>query len=247
MNIRILLIVLALLAISCSDNGGREQAMSRDEVSYLEAVVPPCADNEGSGQELCATDIPDLETVSIQGAIPFWPVEEGDPPTFTDLLLGASLLTGVYHPRLAPHIAVRGIAKPNSIRCDVYPMFRPEREMLDDLYIGLFHYLCFMDITINEYLVGTGPAGHRRRRSAGVVSGLSGRYLSARTDGNPGSDSQSVAAGLPIRFHPGRVGRFHAGRRRHPPLRAGSERRRSGRPFAKGRSFGLRSAGPGRG
>lgn len=158
MNVRILLIVLALLAISCGDNGGREQVMSRDTVSYLEAIVPPCTDNEGSGHELCATDIPDLETVSIQGAIPFWPVEEGDPPTFTDLLLGASLLTGIYYPRLAPHIAVRGIAKPKSTRCDVYPVFRPEREMLDDLYIGLFHYLCFMDITINEYLVGTGPA-----------------------------------------------------------------------------------------
>jgi len=157
MNVRILLVVLVVLAVSCGDNG-REQVLSRDTVSYLEAVIPPCADNEGSAQEPCATDIPDLEMVSIQATSSFWPREEGDPPTFTDLLLGVSLLSGIYYPSLAPHIVVRGIAKPNSTRCNIYPVFRPEREMLDDLYIGFFHYLCFVDITINEYLVGTGPA-----------------------------------------------------------------------------------------
>ena len=157
MNLKILLVVLAVLASSCGYDGGHRQVMSRNEVSYLEAVVPPCSGNEGSTQQHCATDIPELDTVSIQGAPHPWPVVEGDPPTFTDLLLGTSLLADKYYPSLAPHIVVRGIGKPNSTRCDVYPMFTG-RETLDDLYTGLYHYLCFVDFTVNEYLVGTGPA-----------------------------------------------------------------------------------------
>ena len=157
MNLKILLVVLAVLASSCGYDGGQRQVMSRNEVSYLEAVVPPCSGNEGSTQQHCATDIPELDTVSIQGAPHPWPVVEGDTPTFTDLLLGTSLLADKYHPSLAPHIVVRGIGKPNSTRCDVYPMFTG-RETLDDLYTGLYHYLCFVDFTVNEYLVGTGPA-----------------------------------------------------------------------------------------
>ena len=155
MNLKILLVVLAVLASSCGYDGGQRQVMSRNEVSYLEAVVPPCSGNEGSTQQHCATDIPELDTVSIQGAPHPWPMEEGDPPTFTDLLLGTSLIADKYHPSLAPHIVVRGIAKPNSTRCDVYPMFTGWET---DLYIGLYHYLCFVDFTVNEYLVGTGPA-----------------------------------------------------------------------------------------
>ena len=156
MNLKILLVVLAVLASSCGYDGGHRQVMSRNEVSYLEAVVPPCSGNEEIAQGLCATDIPELYSASRRGSF-LWPLEESDIPTFTDLLLGVSLGTDTYHSGVAPHIVVRGIGKPNSTRCEVYSMFTGA-ERRKDSYSGLYSYLCFVDITINEYLVGKGPA-----------------------------------------------------------------------------------------
>ena len=75
-------------------------------------------------------------------------------PTFTDILLGQGA------PSAVPHLVVRGIAQPGSTRCEIYPIIVPNYVHLNAEYLfdDLYHYHCFVDIHITEYIVGTGPA-----------------------------------------------------------------------------------------
>ena len=75
-------------------------------------------------------------------------------PTFTDILLGQGATSAV------PHLVVRGIAQPGSTRCDIYPIIVPNYVFANAEYLfdDLYHYHCFIDIHITEYIVGDGPA-----------------------------------------------------------------------------------------
>ena len=73
---------------------------------------------------------------------------------FTDILLGQG------SPSAVPHLVVRGVAQPDSTRCDIYPIIVPNyvQPNADYLFDDLYHYHCFVDLDVTEYIVGTGPA-----------------------------------------------------------------------------------------
>ena len=156
-----LVVLLVVLIVSCGSEERQRVVMDRVAPSYLEDIIPPCTIDSLAiigGEDPCSVADPiQIEMVSTMAAFPIWPVQ-GNLPTMTDVLLGISLVSGKYWPSLAAHVVVRGIAKPGTTRCDAYPMFRPEREKINEIYEGLFHYHCFTDILIHEYIIGSGPS-----------------------------------------------------------------------------------------
>ena len=77
---------------------------------------------------------------------------EGLLPNFTDLLNGTNL-PGLF----VPHIAIRGTVQPNTTRCELYSAILGNfASPVPGLEQDGFYY-CFVDATVNEYIVGTGP------------------------------------------------------------------------------------------
>lgn len=126
---------------------------------YLEESKPPCV---FSHEEVdpCPVDVPpEVETLSVHSSYPAWP--SGDNiRTFEQIFLRDYSI-------VSPHLVVRGIAKPNSSRCDLYPIQKANflMEILERDYSGTYdylnthyHYHCFVDIEVNEYIVGKGPS-----------------------------------------------------------------------------------------
>ena len=75
----------------------------------------------------------------------------------TEELLGRGV------PFSVPHMVIRGTVIPDTTRCDVYPWKKlsnivtvDPRDFPFPLHKGFFVY-CFVDLRINEYLVGEGP------------------------------------------------------------------------------------------
>lgn len=64
-------------------------------------------------------------------------------PTMTEYLLGEEV------PESVPHIVIRGTVISDTTRCDIYPLELPFHEM--------FWLHCFVDMRIDEYIVGGGP------------------------------------------------------------------------------------------
>ena len=131
--------------------------VDRPPPSYLEEVIPPCVPTAGAQRDPCAPgSLPVVAILSVHASIPSWPFD-GTLPTLLEALTG-SLGLGESYPELVPHIVVRATGQPDTTRCELYPI------TLDDLtedYIGfgiLYHYHCFVNFRINEYIVGTGPA-----------------------------------------------------------------------------------------
>lgn len=114
-----------------------------------ETTAPPAPDDAG----LASTGEMPTETYSSAGGIPYWLYYDRI-PTFTDILLGQGSTSAV------PHLVVRGVAQPDSTRCDIYPIIVPNyvQPNADYLFDDLYHYHCFVDIGIAEYIVGAGPA-----------------------------------------------------------------------------------------
>ena len=127
-------------------------------VSYLEETVPPCVPVTGSYQDPCLLETPaSVEVVSVSSAPPLWPFYPEEIPTFTEMLLG-KYVSGA----ATIHIVVRGIAQADTTRCEAYssetaPSYFNATDFDNGLARGLYHYHCFMDITVHEYIVGEGP------------------------------------------------------------------------------------------
>ena len=144
----------------------RPSPMDRPPVSYLEEVIPPCTPIEGSEEETCILGFPpdsigqirgatNTDTISVSsnssGGIDIKFVEEahGDyfyereelSPTVSQIVVGESRLVSY------PHLVIRGTIRPHTTRCEKYPM---------RIYKWL-DYLCFVDVRINEYIIGKGP------------------------------------------------------------------------------------------
>lgn len=125
------------------------RVMARRSVSYLEEIIPPCVPFEGSKTDPCSLiTLPKVEA-SVGATTTLLRVV----PTFTDILYGEYSISS------SPHIVVRGTVKPNTTRCELYPVKNFSYEEPDDYFdrIKLFHNLCFVDVRINEYIVGIGP------------------------------------------------------------------------------------------
>ena len=59
--------------------------------------------------------------------------------------------------RIVPHIVVRATVLPNTTRCKEYPVTH-YNFVSGTEWPGLFHYLCFVDVRVNEYYIGAGLA-----------------------------------------------------------------------------------------
>ena len=125
--------------------------MTRRPVSYLDEVIPPCAPLEDSEQDTCpsitfsrAQTMDTVDTTLLRVL-----------PSFTKSLVG-NTSSGLS----TPHIVVRATIKLDTTRCNVYPLapfdYDPGRE--DTWwYTGFVYYSCFMEVRVNEYIVGAGP------------------------------------------------------------------------------------------
>ena len=132
-------------------------SVDRPPPSYLEEVIPPCVPAAGAQRDPCAPGTPSIVAVmSVHTAPPSWPFD-GTLPTLLETLSGILVRESVA-PNFTPHIVVRATGQPDTTRCELY---RINLDDLTDDLLGLgnaYHYHCFVDFRVNEYIVGTGPA-----------------------------------------------------------------------------------------
>ena len=132
-----------------------ELPTSNGGTSYLSKVIPPCSVILKPNVDPCLpTSPPQMDTDSFKSFGPLWPLDEL-PPSFDKILLR----TGESH---NPHIVIRGTAQPDSTRCKLYPIIVPnylldDFKELDYTLNSTYHYYCFVDVSVQEYIVGIGP------------------------------------------------------------------------------------------
>ena len=120
--------------------------LDRPSASYLEEVIPPC-----TSEDACpAQTPPSVRMLSVRVAPPYWPYSNSI-PTFEQILLREGDYVG-----FAPHIVIRGIVLQDTTRCGPYPSI-PHNYKRISAIDGLYHYHCFADVAISEYIVGNGP------------------------------------------------------------------------------------------
>ena len=139
--------------------------------AYLSATVPPCMPVKGAEPDSCAI----RSGFEPQGLVPFGIDPGKEPRTFVEVLNAASpdsaepyRVTGIDLLRVK-HIVVRGAVKQGSTRCESYPVLYPAWALSEDhsangpgdfehRSVGSWrHLMCFSDVEIYEYFVGTGP------------------------------------------------------------------------------------------
>lgn len=142
-------------------------AMDRPPVSYLTATIPPCTPIEGTEEETCRSGFPldsigqspggyNIEVISVSpnssGEIDvdksvievhgdyFYERAELH-PTISQIVVGESRVVAY------PHLVIRATTRPHTTRCEKYPR-----------RIGVWlDYICFVDVRVNEYIIGKGP------------------------------------------------------------------------------------------
>ena len=146
-----LVLVLVLVSAcggSSPDTGAT--AVDTQTVSYLEETIPPCTPVEHTQQDPCEFQtVSHVEALSATGSS----FRLGNrQPNFTGLLKGSGLGgLGV------PHIVIRGTVQAGTTRCDIYPVILPDYLAPRPGLGAEAYYYCFVDVRVNEYLVGTGP------------------------------------------------------------------------------------------
>ena len=149
---RLLLVLTAGLLLSACSTLSADTDTQTDQppaVSYLEETVPPCTPIEETQNDPCEPGaVTPVRLYSIESAAIRL---SDDQPDFVDMFMGGSGSLSV------PHVVIRGTVQPDSARCEVYPVvpanflrYRPS--LANDWY-----WYCFSDVTVNEYIVGTGP------------------------------------------------------------------------------------------
>ena len=147
--------------IAVSESDGIPVAMARPLVSYLEDIHPPCTPIVQSGSDPCESELLS-RTGSSSGA------SRGILP---DVLPTISEMVHDLSPIFAPHLLVRATGLPSTTRCDgLYPIQVPYFQAEDCMSPRLFHYYCFTDFRINEYIVGEGPSILTMLISGGTVN-----------------------------------------------------------------------------
>ena len=155
-TLSLLLVVATLLVQACSQGESRPLAMDRRPVTYLINNVAPCLPANETAQDPCPPGTPPrVETLSVTGSYPRWPSRD-KLPTFADILLGKGFAS-----LSIPHIVVRGTVQADTTRCELYPTVFYNFMVpspASPIFNSFYHYLCFVDIRISEYIVGEGPA-----------------------------------------------------------------------------------------
>ena len=127
--------------------------MARRPLSYLEEVVSPCVPIDGSDIDPCLpVKLPPVEVPSNVTTT-----------AFTKLDSFVYMLTGTDFPLWATHIVIRGTVIPNTNRCGLYPeaffdYYAPPESSYDSSILDSFTYFCFVEVRVNEYIVGEGPS-----------------------------------------------------------------------------------------
>ena len=131
--------------------GNKIRSMKRPEVSYLDRVIPPCTVQFGDQDPCSDKSLGEPKLLSVNAAPPYWPYSN-EIPTFEQLLIregGAVVFT--------PHIVVRGIVVLDTTRCAPYPTISAKYRGMKTTK-GFYHYHCFVDLSVSEYIVGSGPS-----------------------------------------------------------------------------------------
>lgn len=134
--------------VSSLFTGNKVRSMKRPEVSYLDRIIPPCTVQFGNQDPCSDKPLARVEMLSVNAAPPYLPT--ANEITFEQLLIREG-----YDARYTPHIVVRGVVVPDTTRCAAY-LFISAKYMRKDIN-GLYHYYCFVDLAISEYMVGSGP------------------------------------------------------------------------------------------
>ena len=129
--------------------------MARRPLSYLEAVIPPCVPIDDSEIDPCLpVRLPPVEV----------PSNVTTTTAFTKLDSFVYMLTGKDSPLFAPHIVIRGTVVPDTNRCGLYPTeffdyveTDQYRSSILNSILDSFTYFCFVEVRVNEYIVGDGP------------------------------------------------------------------------------------------
>ena len=153
--------ILILFICACGTEGNTVvgRATSEQVKPYLLESVPPCLPTELE-PDPCPNNSPTPQD-SIHST--FASIQAVKITSFTDRL--------IYDPEDgidSIHIVVRGTVKTNTTRCRIFRVKLSdhsaqrlqELEVLpveDQYIIGRYHYTCFADIAVKEYIVGVGP------------------------------------------------------------------------------------------
>ena len=135
--------------------------MERPPASYLKEIVPPCTPLNQDRPNPCEFGPSPLtdNSGSQQSAM------------LPDVLPTISEMINELHPAMTPHIVVRATGLPDTTRCDgLYPARITNFEPEDSWLSNIFHYYCFTDFKINEYIIGDGPPNLTIQLKAGSVS-----------------------------------------------------------------------------
>ena len=140
------------------------EVVFRAPATYLDEIIPPCTPLEGIQHDPCPTGTPqNVAVLSVSMSPPSWPYTD-NLPAIEDTIMG-------YGPNSINHIVVRATAIADTTRCDLYPLTMPDYS--DNEYPHTYHYLCFVDVRVNEYIVGTGPAELTAEIHSEVLSSIS--------------------------------------------------------------------------
>lgn len=155
--ISLLMAGATLLTLSCGgqtdltpkENANKVRSMKRPAVSYLDRIIPPCTVQFGDQDPCSDRSLVKPQTLSVRDAPPYWPYSN-EIPTFEQLLIreGDDVV-------FTPHIVVRGVVIPDTTRCAPYPLIPAKYKRLNATK-GLYHYHCFVDLAVSEYIVGSG-------------------------------------------------------------------------------------------
>ena len=128
---------------------GKPEDVFRVPVSYLEEVIPPCVPLEGSSHDPCARTTPQQLAILSAASPPLWPHTD-DLRTVTETVIG-------YGPLSITHIVVRATVLDGTTRCGLYPLIFVDYA-LGPASPDTYWYNCYLDVRVNEYIVGTGPS-----------------------------------------------------------------------------------------
>ena len=163
---RVLTCLVLVFASACDTGVSPENAGVSEGLTvtveppvYLEEMIPPCvppADTDadpcalGPREPLPASDDSENDTVA---ATPM-PIDEVT--LIKDVMLGKAFAYSDLLPSLITHIVIRGTVLVGTTRCNDYYM-KLATYYTNRINEGLIRVHCFVDVRVNEYLVGEGP------------------------------------------------------------------------------------------